>query len=108
MANQIEPPSAPAPTPRSVLHPLVLVLIHFGYLVAAVLIVTSIDPFIIFSHTYAVFTVHIPSLLVPGLMIFWQIKYKRWHWGIVIVGCLLSFGVSFLHLLLLAAASATV
>jgi len=68
----------------------------------------SIDPFIIFNDVYGFAAVILPTLLIPGLLIYWRVRFNAWHWALVGLGCLMCVGVSFLHILFIAAASASV
>lgn len=90
------------------LNPIWIAVIYAGASFATFVTAIGIDSFLIFSNVYISFAIVGPPFLLSGLMIYWRIRFHQRQWLVVVLGCAMVFGVSFLHVLLVATASATV
>lgn len=81
------------------------------YAVASFVVLSSaiaIDKFSIFSDWYINLAILAPTVLLPVVMIILQIRHRRWNWLALVAGCVMVVAISFGHLALVAAASASV
>ncbi|SEW45993.1 hypothetical protein SAMN04488515_3422 [Cognatiyoonia koreensis] len=68
----------------------------------------GVHKYFIFSGIYIWAAIVVPTFLIPGLIIYWRIRFNQLHWLYGVVGCLMVVGISFLHMLFVVTASATV
>lgn len=79
------------------MNPILIALIFAGASFAVFVMAVLVDPFLIFSMSYAWVAVIIPTFIIVCALIFRQIKYKTALWGIVILACLMCGGVLYAH-----------
>ena len=90
------------------MNPVWIAVIYAFTSIVTLMVTISTDKFFIFSDFYVRATIILPTFLIPGLIIYWRVRHTKWHWLIVLTGCLMVVGVSFVHIWFVAQASASV